>query len=133
MLSQVEYIKGLQPIADIISLIVAFLQPFVEPIGKWMVTWITVSMDFLKENVGREFTLYITICLVLIVLGVIINIIWPGDKKGSILKTGEEKFDESEETLEGSEESVEKTVKRCDDCGNPIGDQDMCPLCGARN
>jgi len=120
-------------IADIIGAILIFFQPIVTPIGEWMTEWITVATGFLHQNFGENFTIYIIIGAVLIISGVIVNIVWPGDKKGSIYSSIEkiEELDPSSDVTEKAGESFEP--KRCKDCGNPIGDQNICPLCGARN
>jgi len=121
----------LQVLADIIGAILLGLTPIIVPIGEWMVGWITAATQFMKDNFGTNLTIYIVICVVLIVAGVIINIIWPGDIKGTIFSKG--KIEELEDKLEMTGESIEDTVRRCKDCGNPIGDAEVCSLCGARN
>lgn len=121
----------LQVLADIIGAILLGLTPIIVPIGEWMVGWITAATQFMKDNFGTTLTIYIVICVVLIVSGVIVNIIWPGDIKGTIFSKG--KIEEFEDKLEMTEESIEDTVRRCKDCGNPIGDAEVCSLCGARN
>lgn len=128
-----QYIESLQTIADIIGAIVRSLRPIVVPIGNWMVAWITFAMDFLNQYLGSsDFTFYIIVFVVLIVSAVVINIIWPGDRSGSIFSKGPEKIEE--EKIEPSEEEdIIDQIKRCKDCGNPIGDSEICPLCGARN
>ncbi len=123
----------LDNIALYIGIILEFFQPIVTPIGMWMTEWITVATAFLHQNFGENFTIYIIIGTVLIISGVIVNIIWPGDKKGSIYSSIEkiEELDASSDVTEKTGENFEP--KRCKDCGNPIGDQNICPLCGARN
>jgi len=76
---------ALEILANIISIILLFLMPIVVPIGQWMVGWISVVMDFIRLNFSSDYMIYIIICVILIVSGIIINVIWPGDKKGSIL------------------------------------------------
>ncbi len=128
-----QSIEALQTIADIIGAIMLFFQPIVTPIGNWMTEWITVATEFLGQNFGENFTFYIIIGVILIVSGVIINIVWPGDKKGSIYSSIE-KIEEIEDKGEVSgDKDITGEIKRCKDCGNPIGDQNICPLCGARN
>lgn len=128
MIFQMDF---LQVLADIIGAILLGLSPIIVPIGEWMVGWITATTQFLKDNLGTNLTIYIVICVVLIVAGVIVNIIWPGDIKGTIFSKG--KIEELEDKLEMTGESIEDTVRRCKDCGNPIGDAEVCSLCGARN
>ena len=43
------------------------------------------------------------------------------------------KIEEFDDKIEGSEdEDIVDEIKRCKDCGNPVGDSEICPLCGAR-
>ncbi|MFW9973347.1 MAG: hypothetical protein ACFFDF_24395 [Candidatus Odinarchaeota archaeon] len=123
-----------QVLADIIGAILTFLMPIVSPIGVWMVDWITVTIGFLQQNLGGDLTLFIVICVILIVSGMIVNIIWPGDRPGTIFSKGIEKFEDLEDKIELSKEkSILDEIRRCKDCGNPIGDAEVCSLCGARN
>ncbi|MCK4371323.1 MAG: hypothetical protein KAW03_09660 [Candidatus Lokiarchaeota archaeon] len=108
-----------------------FLKPIVTPIGQWMIDWITVVITFLQQNLSSDLTIFIVICVILIVSGIIINIIWPGDIKGTIFSKG--KIEDLEYKIDKEEEDIMDSVRRCKDCGNPIGDADVCPLCGARN
>ena len=96
-----------------------------------MIDWITVVITFLQQNLSSDLTIFIVICVILIVSGIIINIIWPGDIKGTIFSKG--KIEYLEDKIDKEEEDIMDSVRRCKDCGNPIGDADVCPLCGARN
>ncbi len=121
-----------QVLADIIGAILAFLMPIVAPIGQFMVDWITVVIGFLQQNLGGDLTLFIVIYVILIVMGMIVNIIWPGDRPGSIFsKEKVEDFEDKIELREGKD--IIDEIRRCKDCGNPIGDAESCSLCGARN
>jgi len=127
-------IEALQILADIIGSILLFLRPIITPIGEWMVGWITVGMEFLRDNFSTDYTFYIIICIILVVSGIIVNIIWPGDRKGSIFSKSIDKIEVLEDKGEVSgEKDIIDEIKRCKDCGNPIGDSEICPLCGARN
>ena len=95
-----------------------------------MVSWITVVISFLPQNFGADLSIFIIVCVILVLSGIIVNIVWPGDIKGSIFSKG--KVEELESKIE-KEEDIVDSIKRCKDCGNPIGDADVCPLCGARN
>jgi len=96
-----------------------------------MVSWINVAIEFLQQSFSSDLTIFIVICVILIVSGIIINIIWPGDIKGTIFSKG--KIEDLEYKIDKEEEDIMDSVRRCKDCGNPIGDADVCPLCGARN
>ena len=129
-----QTIEALQILANIIGSILLFLKPIVTPIGEWMVGWINVGMEFLRDNFSTEYTFYIIICVILVISGIIVNTIWPGDKVGSIFSKSSEKIEEIDEKSEISEQKdIIDEIRRCKDCGNPIGDSDICPLCGARN
>jgi len=123
--------ETLQIIADIIGAIMIFLKPIVTPIGTWMVSWITVVIEFLQQNFSDDLTIFIVVCAILVISGIIINIVWPGDIKGSIFSKG--KIEELEDKIDKDEEDIVDSIRRCKDCGNPIGDAAVCPLCGARN
>lgn len=127
-----QTIEFLDILANIIGTILMFLMPIIVPIGEWMVGWITAGMDFLSLNFSSDLTIYILICVLLVVSAIIINIIWPGDKKGSIFHKGVEKIEDFEDKIGKSEEDIVSEVNRCKDCGNPVGDSEICPLCGAR-
>ncbi len=106
--------------------------PIIVPIGQFMVDWITITIGFLHQNLAGDLTLFIVICVILIVLGVIVNIIWPGDRQGSIFS--KEKIEDLEDKVALSEgKGIIDEIRRCKDCGNPIGDAEVCSLCGARN
>jgi len=123
----------LEVLAEIVGSILIFLKPLVVPIGQWMVDWITTTTQFFKENLGASLTFYIVICAILVVSGIVINILWPGDRPGSIFSKGVEKIEEYEDKIGVSEdEDIVDEIKRCKDCGNPVGDSEICPLCGAR-
>ncbi|MFX0035588.1 MAG: hypothetical protein ACFE9I_08110 [Candidatus Hermodarchaeota archaeon] len=123
----------LQTLADIIGAILLFLKPIVTPIGEFMVSWITIVIDFLKENFTSDLSIFIVICVILVLSGIIVNIIWPGDIKGTIFSKGIDKIEDLEDKFEKIEEDVVDSIRRCKECGNPIGDADVCPLCGSRN
>jgi len=121
-----------QVLADIIGAIVTFVSPFVTPIGQWMTDWITIVIGFLQQNFSGNLTLFIVIFVILIILSMVINIIWPGDRPGSIFsKEKVEDFEDKIELREGK--GIIDEIRRCKDCGNPIGDAETCSLCGARN
>ncbi len=129
-----QTIGFLQTLADILSAILIFLMPVIMPVGTFMVNWITATITFLQENISHNLTIFIVICVILVVSGIIVNIIWPGDRPGTIFSKGIEKIEDFESKLDISEEKdIIDEVRRCKDCGNPIGDANVCSLCGARN
>lgn len=123
----------LEVLAEIIGAIILFLKPIVVPIGEWMVGWITAVIDFFQQTFSNDLTLFITICVILVVAGIFINIIWPGDRPGTIFSKGIEKYEDFGDKITKEEGDIVESVRRCKDCGNPIGDAEVCPLCGARN
>ena len=127
----IQTIGFLEAIADIISVIIIFFKPIISSIGSWMVSWITATIDFLHTNLGNNLTMFIIICITIVVSGIVVNIIWPGDRPGSLFSKGIEKIEEIEDKVE--EGDIIDEVRRCKDCGNPIGDAEVCSLCGARN
>lgn len=128
-----EIMGFLQVLANIIGAILTFLMPIVVPIGQFMVEWITVTIGFLQQNLGGDLTLFIVICVILIMSGIVVNIIWPGDKQGTIFSKGGDKIDLEGKNDISEEKGIIDKVRRCKDCGNPIGDAEVCSLCGARN
>jgi len=80
-------IDFIQVIADIVAAILNFLNPIVSPMGAIMVYWMEYALQFFPRN---DLTAYIIIAIVIVILGLIINIAWPGNKKpGFLVKAGE--------------------------------------------
>lgn len=130
MIFQMDFLDIL---AEIVGSILLFLKPIVSPIGKWMVGWISAVTQFLKDNLSNGLTFYIVICAVLVISAIIVNIIWPGDKPGASFQKSVDKIDDFETKIEKIDgEDITEEIRRCKDCGNPLGDQEVCPLCGAR-
>ncbi|MFX1478937.1 MAG: hypothetical protein ACFFCI_12470 [Promethearchaeota archaeon] len=128
-----QTIEFLEILAEIMGAIFGFLKPIVVPIGEFMVSWISVVVQFFRDNLSSGYTFYIVICVILVVSGIVVNIIWPGDKPGSIFKKKVERIEDLDYKVEKTEEKdIVDEVKRCKDCGNPVGDAEVCPLCGAR-
>ena len=124
----------LQSLAYIFGAILIFFKPIVTSIGQWMLGWITMAIDFLQQNFRSNLTIFVILCAILVVSGIIINVIWPGDRPGSVFSKGIEKIEELEIRTDISEEKdIMDEIRRCKDCGNPIGDAEVCSLCGARN
>ncbi len=128
-----QTMEFLEIIANITTAILLFLKPLVTPIGEWMVDWITTTTQFFKDNLGASLSFYIVVFIVLVVSAIVVNIIWPGDRPGSIFSKGIGKLEEFEDKIGISDdEDIVDEIKRCKDCGNPVGDSEICPLCGAR-
>jgi len=128
-----EAMDFLEVLANIVGSILLFLKPLVVPIGQWMVDWITTTTQFFKENLGTSLTFYLVIFAIIVVSGIVVNIVWPGDRPGSIFSKGVGKIEEYEDKIEEyQDEDIVDEIKRCKDCGNPVGDSEICPLCGAR-
>ncbi len=89
----------LQIIADIMTLILKSMQPFVTPIGAWMVSWVGFLLEFFPTN---SLAIYIAIFVVLVVSGIIINLKWPGEKYIAVYTK-----EESERDTEGKKSSIE--------------------------
>jgi hypothetical protein len=120
-------------LAEIVGSILLFLKPIISPIGAFLVDLTTAATQFFKDNFSTSLTFYIVICAILVVSGIVVNIIWPGDRPGSIFSKGVGKIDEFDDKIDGSDdEDIVDEIKRCKDCGNPVGDSEICPLCGAR-
>ena len=120
----------LEILAEIVGSILTFFKRIISPIGAFLVDLTTAATQFFRDNLGSSLTFYIVVCVILVVSAIIVNIIWPGDRPGSIFSKGVGKLDEFEDKFE--EEDIVDEIKRCKDCGNPVGDSEICPLCGAR-
>ena len=97
----VDYI---QIIADIVAAILNFLNPIVSPMGTFMVYWMEYVLQFFPQD---DLIVYISIAIVIVILGLIVNIAWPGNKRPGILK----KVDEVEEKIERKVEELDKKVE----------------------
>ncbi|MFX1568269.1 MAG: hypothetical protein ACFFCV_07865 [Promethearchaeota archaeon] len=130
----VQTIGFLEALADIFGIILIFFKQLISSLGSWMISWITATIDFLQQNLGNNLTIFIIICVILVVSGIFVNIIWPGDRPGSLFSKGIGKIEELDGKIGLDEErDIIDAVRRCKDCGNPIGDAEVCSLCGARN
>ncbi|MFX0028995.1 MAG: hypothetical protein ACFE8B_07290 [Candidatus Hermodarchaeota archaeon] len=127
-----ETLDFLDILAEIASAIILFFKRIISTIGAFLVDLTTAATQFFKDNLGSSLTFYIVICAILVVSGIIVNIIWPGDRPGTIFSKGVGKLDEFEVKIGVSDEDIVDEIKRCKDCGNPVGDSEICPLCGAR-
>lgn len=120
----------LEKIADVIGLIINFLKPYIIPIGKWMVGWITMLLQFFPQH---DLTIYFLIFLVLVISAAIINSKWPGDKPKAVSEIQGEKIKPASTGVMQPEKKDIDTRIKCSSCGNPIGNAKNCPYCGAIN
>lgn len=110
------FIDFIQVIADIVAAILNFLNPIVSPMGLFMVTW----MDYVLPYFPRGNLMpYIVIAIVIVVIGLFVNITWPGDKEPGfhakakeIDEKGEKKVIKGERKLEEKAEDVEGNIKK---------------------
>jgi len=71
-----QTVDFLQVLAEIIGAILNFLKPIVSPIGAWMINWIEFILRIFPKN---DLALYIILFVIIIIIGSITNILWPGD------------------------------------------------------
>jgi membrane protein implicated in regulation of membrane protease activity len=98
---------ALQDFVNVMGGIMLFFFPFLSPIGAFMVAWISAVL-----SVAPQFNIafYIVICVILVIVGIIVNSYWPGDKPIA----GESKYDENlleERSTDTSEEEGEDSYK----------------------
>ncbi|MFX1279415.1 MAG: hypothetical protein ACFFA3_08360 [Promethearchaeota archaeon] len=122
----------LEILAEIVGSIMTFLKPIISPIGAFIVDLTVAATQFFKDNLGSSLVFYIVICVILVTSAIIVNIIWPGDRPGTIFSKGVGKLDDFDDKIDISDDDFIDEIKRCKDCGNPVGDSEICPLCGAR-
>jgi hypothetical protein len=98
----------LQLFADIIAAILNFLRPIVSPMGQFMVLW----MDFVLQFFPDGLLTYIMIAAIIVVLGIIVNTIWPGDKPPKYLDKFKGKAIEKEEKVKIKKPKIVKEEKK---------------------
>lgn len=111
-----QYEDILRTIAGVVAIIINLLKPILVPIGEWMIIWIEMALQFFPQD---DLTIYFVIFMSLIIVGGIINGKWPGDKPPAIMEKDTETIDES--------------IEKCKECGNPIKDSRICAYCGTEN
>lgn len=72
-----QAVDFLEVLAEIIGAILNFFKPIVSPIGAWMINWLEVVLRIFPKN---DLALYIILFVIIIIIGAITNILWPGDK-----------------------------------------------------
>lgn len=122
----------LEILAEIVGSIMTFLKPIISPIGAFIVDLTVAVTQFFKDNLGSSLMFYIVVCAIVVTSAIIVNIIWPGDRPGTIFSKGVGKLDTFDDKIDISGDDIIDEIKRCKDCGNPVGDSEICPLCGAR-
>ena len=105
----------IQLIADIVAAILNFLKPIVSPLGGWMVSWIETALKFFPQ---KDMLFYIILFVIIIIIGCIVNIAWPGDKEPAFkrkTKIPKEKIKKPEKErkkkIEDSKTKIDKEVK----------------------
>ena len=84
----------IQLLADIIAFILNFLRPVVSPLGEFMVAWMEIVLQFFPTG---SLVFYITFFIIIVLLGVIVNTIWPGDRPPRYITKSIKKEKEIEE------------------------------------
>ena len=102
----------IQLIADIVAAILNFLKLFVNPMGLFMVNWMEYVLQFFPQN---NLMIYIIIFIVIITIGAIVNIAWPGNKRPGFLKKADEVEDKIARKVEELDKKVEAKVKDVED------------------
>ena len=107
-------------LAGIIGTILEFLAPIVIPIGQWMVGTVEFFLQFFPYGTYSYGDLmpYVIIAIVLLITGIIVNSIWPGDK-ADFGKTADSR--------------IEQSVEKCKECNMPCKPGKVCAYCGAKN
>ncbi len=102
----------IQVIADIVAAILNFLRLFVNPLGEFMVSWMEFVLQFFPQN---GLTVYIIIAIVIVIVGFVVNIIWPGDKKPGFLAKAEEVDEKIEKKAKDLDKKVEDKAKKLEE------------------
>lgn len=107
-----QAVDFIQLIADIVAAILNFLNPIVSPMGMWMVNWMEYVLQFFPRN---DLTIYITIAIIIVVIGLFVNITWPGNKKPGFLVKAEEKDKKIEKNVELLDQKTKKKKKEIEE------------------
>jgi len=107
-----QAIDFIQVIADIVAAVLKFLKLFVNPMGLFMVNWMEYVLQFFPQN---DLTVYISIAIVIVVLGLVVNITWPGNKKPGFLAKTEEIDDKIEKKAKELDKKVEDKAKELEE------------------
>jgi len=107
-------------LAGIIGAILEFLTPIVVPIGEWMVGTVEFFLQFFPYGnyTWDDLIPYLMIFVVLLIIGIIVNSVWPGDK-ADFGKT--------------TDSRIEQSVEKCKECNMPCKPGKVCSYCGAVN
>ena len=109
ILQSVDFI---QVIADIVAAILNTLNLFVKPLGLFMISWMEYVLQFFPRN---NLTVYIIIAIVIVILGLIVNIIWPGNKKPGFLVKAEEVEEKIEKKAEALDQKLGDKARELDE------------------
>ncbi|MFX0047476.1 MAG: hypothetical protein ACFE8G_04825 [Candidatus Hermodarchaeota archaeon] len=107
-----QAVDFIQVIADIVAAILNFLNPIVSPMGLWMVNWMEYVLQFFPRD---NLTIYITIAIVIVVIGLFVNIAWPGNKKPGFLVKAEEKDEKIEKKVNLLDQKAKKKTKEIEE------------------
>jgi len=107
-----QTVDFIQVIADIVAAVLNFLKLFVNPLGLFMVNWMEYVLQFFPQN---DLTVYISIAIVIVILGLIVNITWPGNKKPGFLAKAEEIDEKIEKKAKELDKKVEDKAKELDE------------------
>ena len=107
-------------LAGIIGAILETLSPFVIPIGEWMVGTVEFFLQYFPYGnySWDDLIPYVVIFVILIIIGIIVNSIWPGDKA---------EFGKTKEVR------IEQSVEKCKECNMPCKPEKVCAYCGFKN
>ena len=107
-----QAVDFIQVIADIVAAILNFLNPIVSQMGTFMVIWMEYVLQFFPRN---NLTFYIIIAIVIVILGLIVNITWPGNKKPGFLAKAEEVEEKIEKKAKELDQKVEDKAKELEE------------------
>jgi len=111
----------LEILAGIVSAILETISPFVIPIGEWMIGTIEYFLQFFPHGnyTWDDLLIYLVIFVIIIIIGILVNSIWPGDKA---------KFGKGE-----GKSGIDESIELCSECDMPCDKGRVCAYCGQKN
>jgi hypothetical protein len=70
-------LDALQDFVNVMGGILQFFYPILSPIGIFMVIWVNAVLSIFPQI---HIAFYIVLCIILIIIGIVVNSRWPGDK-----------------------------------------------------